>query len=97
MYFTKFDDALNREWHGRVWLNPPYSRPTMAVALSCAAAFSYQLLRHYAFDMWMTREFPHILFERYAEGVGSIAYLLKNRFYIGEVVYRGEVNRWSMA
>jgi site-specific DNA recombinase len=25
--------------------------------------------------------------------VGTLAYLLKNRFYIGEVVYRGEVNR----
>jgi len=25
--------------------------------------------------------------------VGSLAHLLKNRFYIGEVVYRGEVNR----
>jgi site-specific DNA recombinase len=26
-------------------------------------------------------------------GVGTLAYLLKNRFYIGEVVYRGEVHR----
>jgi len=26
-------------------------------------------------------------------GAGSLAYLLKNRFYIGEVVYRGEVHR----
>src|SRR6266702_3476361 len=26
-------------------------------------------------------------------GVGPLAYLLKNRFYIGEVVYRGEVHR----
>jgi hypothetical protein len=25
-------------------------------------------------------------------GVGALAYLLKNRFYIGEVVYRGEVH-----
>ncbi len=24
-------------------------------------------------------------------GMGSLAHLLKNRFYIGEVVYRGEV------
>src|SRR5436305_8538879 len=28
-------------------------------------------------------------------GVGALAYLLKNRFYIGEVVYRGEVHRGS--
>jgi site-specific DNA recombinase len=26
-------------------------------------------------------------------GVGSLAHLLKNRFYIGEVIYRGEVHR----
>jgi hypothetical protein len=26
-------------------------------------------------------------------GVGSLAHLLKNRFYIGELTYRGEVHR----
>jgi phage N-6-adenine-methyltransferase len=25
-FFTKADDALTHPWHGRVWLNPPYSR-----------------------------------------------------------------------
>src|SRR5713101_4399313 len=30
-------------------------------------------------------------------GVGPLAYLLKNRFYIGEVVYRGEVHRGDHA
>lgn len=25
-YFTKKDDGLKQEWHGRVWLNPPYTR-----------------------------------------------------------------------
>lgn len=25
-YYTKADDGLAHEWHGRVWLNPPYSR-----------------------------------------------------------------------
>src|SRR5262245_23879226 len=30
-----------------------------------------------------------------AFGVGALAYLIKNRFYIGEVVYRGEVHRGS--
>jgi hypothetical protein len=24
-YFTKADDALSQPWHGRVWMNPPYS------------------------------------------------------------------------
>jgi phage N-6-adenine-methyltransferase len=25
-FFTAQDDGLTKEWHGRVWLNPPYSR-----------------------------------------------------------------------
>jgi site-specific DNA recombinase len=30
-------------------------------------------------------------------GVGSLAHLLKNRFYLGEVTYRGEVHRGEHA
>ena len=33
-YFTKDDDALSQEWHGRVWLNPPYAQPAMAEFVS---------------------------------------------------------------
>jgi len=25
-FFTSDDDALQQEWHGRIWLNPPYAR-----------------------------------------------------------------------
>ncbi len=25
-YFTKATDGLSKEWHGRIWLNPPYER-----------------------------------------------------------------------
>ena len=28
-YYTKDDDGLSQEWFGRVWLNPPYSNPTI--------------------------------------------------------------------
>lgn len=27
--YTASDDGLSKPWHGRVWLNPPYSRPLL--------------------------------------------------------------------
>jgi phage N-6-adenine-methyltransferase len=35
-FYTKEDDALTREWGGRVWLNPPYSQPDIAHFVSKA-------------------------------------------------------------
>ncbi len=29
-YFTKTTNGLERSWHGRVWLNPPYAQPHIA-------------------------------------------------------------------
>jgi phage N-6-adenine-methyltransferase len=29
-FFTRDDDGLRHDWHGRVWLNPPYSQPDIA-------------------------------------------------------------------
>jgi len=27
-FYSKQDDGLRKDWHGRVWLNPPYGRKT---------------------------------------------------------------------
>ena len=29
-YFTEEQNALEKEWHGRIWLNPPYAQPFMS-------------------------------------------------------------------
>ncbi|SUS08412.1 hypothetical protein DF3PB_670003 [uncultured Defluviicoccus sp.] len=29
-FFTRDDDGLKHEWHGRIWLNPPYAQPDIA-------------------------------------------------------------------
>jgi phage N-6-adenine-methyltransferase len=29
-YFTEADDGLAQEWHGCIWLNPPYAQPLIA-------------------------------------------------------------------
>lgn len=28
-FFTRDDDGLRRDWHGRVWLNPPFAQPAI--------------------------------------------------------------------
>lgn len=46
-YFTVAQDGLDQDWHGRVWLNPPYS-------LSKVEMFTRHLIEQY--DAGITRE-----------------------------------------
>jgi phage N-6-adenine-methyltransferase len=39
-YFTEEDDGLNRPWHGRVWLNPPYQGKAGAFASKLAESYA---------------------------------------------------------
>lgn len=43
-YYTQADDGLTQPWHGRVWLNPPYSKPSPWVERFCAHANGVALL-----------------------------------------------------
>ena len=43
-YFTIKLDGLTQEWHGRVWLNPPYSQPLMAKFIG-KTLYEYECLR----------------------------------------------------
>lgn len=39
-YFTEEDDGLTRDWHGRVWLNPPYQGKAGAFAAKLAESYA---------------------------------------------------------
>jgi DNA N-6-adenine-methyltransferase (Dam) len=48
-YYTKEEDGLSKEWHGRVWLNPPYGKinPIPGSTKSYQRIFVEKLLREY--------------------------------------------------
>lgn len=45
-WFTKEDDGLSRAWHGRVWMNPPYSETTPWVRRFMAHGNGITLVQH---------------------------------------------------
>ena len=40
IYYTKENDGLSKKWYGNVWMNPPYSQPTVS-------AFCNQFVENY--------------------------------------------------
>jgi hypothetical protein len=43
-FFTKAEDGLQQDWHGRVWLNPPYSNPAPWIDRALTAYAAGQVL-----------------------------------------------------
>ena len=40
-YYTTKEDGLKQDWHGRVWLNPPYSQPEITNFAKAVTSKSY--------------------------------------------------------
>jgi phage N-6-adenine-methyltransferase len=65
-FFTRADNSLNREWHGRVWLNPPYGRgeigpfiDKLVHEIEAGHVTAAVLLTHnYTDTEWWHRAFP---------------------------------------
>lgn len=53
-FYTVEDDGLNQPWTGRVWMNPPYSRPTPWVDRFIAHSNGIALLP-FAKSAWFDR------------------------------------------
>jgi DNA N-6-adenine-methyltransferase (Dam) len=62
-YFTEADDGLDQEWHGRIWLNPPYAQPAighfadkMLAELDCGHVDVAIMLTHnYTDTVWFQK------------------------------------------
>src|SRR5262249_12473598 len=91
-----------RRWTKRSWWSRPRRRraaPSLRAISSLAPCAQVRCVRALAEDLDRRgiRSKPRRLADGRTSGgsrfgVGALAYLLKNRFYIGEVVYRGEVH-----
>lgn len=85
-YFTKADDGLSQEWHGRVWLNPPYAQPLIADFASkmvverraCRVEAAIVLTHNYTDTAW---------FHELAGGCSAICFTRgRVKFYSGDEI-----------
>jgi hypothetical protein len=58
--FTKADDGLSQEWEGRVWMNPPWSKPAPWAERFLAHADGIALVpwakSQWVIDLWTTAD-----------------------------------------
>ncbi len=60
--YNKDDDGLSKEWFGRVWLNPPYSRPLIKKFVSRMAEHGNGIA--HLFNRCDSEMFHDIIFEK---------------------------------
>jgi phage N-6-adenine-methyltransferase len=68
-YYDEDDDGLTRDWHGRVWLNPPYGKGTGLFASKLVEEYKQRrvtaavlLINAYGFDSsWFQPLWDHLL------------------------------------
>ena len=61
-----------RSARSSIWLLTSHDRPALRITQHCAlggpiSPLLANLFLHYGFDMWMSREFPAVTFERFAD------------------------------
>lgn len=70
--YNKYDDGLSKNWAGRVWLNPPYSRPLMWQFVS-------KLAEHNNGIALLFNRADSKAFHQYVFNMGDAIMFLKNR------------------
>ncbi len=74
--YNKNDDGLSKEWNGRVWLNPPYSRPLIEQFVRKMAEHNNGIAL--LFNRCDSKMFQDVIFEK----ASSMLFMRKRiRFY----------------
>ena len=76
-YYTAADDGLRQEWHGRVWLNPPYAQPLMQnfVAKLCREFVAGRIAQ----AIMLTHNYTDTAWFHEAQGVAALLCFTRGR------------------
>ena len=90
--YTKVDDALKQDWHGLIWMNPPYSKVTPWIDKWIAHANGFCLVPLSSNGKWVNKLW---------ESEALVTYLPPNMAFIGgmdgvEVKHRWRCALWSI-
>lgn len=71
--YTKQDDGLKQDWHGRVWLNPPFSHPAMRLFVEKMSSHGNGIM------LVLNRGFDSAWFQDYIFGKADAILFLRGR------------------